>query len=196
MKKFIVLQAHYSSGRKDAACSAWDLLSTPGLERSPREGNVNPLQYSCLGNPMGGGAQMIAVCGITRVEQDLVAKLPPTWIVIIDPRCCFRKRLQPTTDFLKNMCVAEVLCIYVCVCVRVCWGGEIDSGNKNNAGRYNIDYIARNVMWTTNSLELQRKKRLNFTDFNGTDLISEISGSASIFWPIFADMFSFLVLLT
>ena len=28
----------------------------PDLERSPREGNGNPLQYSCPGNPMGRGA--------------------------------------------------------------------------------------------------------------------------------------------
>jgi len=28
----------------------------PGLGRSPREGNGNPLQYSCLKNPMDGGA--------------------------------------------------------------------------------------------------------------------------------------------
>ena len=29
--------------------------SIPGWERSPREGNGNPLQYSCLENPMDGG---------------------------------------------------------------------------------------------------------------------------------------------
>ena len=33
-----------------------DLGSIPGLERSPGEGNGNPLQYSCLENPMDGGA--------------------------------------------------------------------------------------------------------------------------------------------
>ena len=32
------------------------LGSTPGLGRSPGEGNGNPLQYSCLMNPMDGGA--------------------------------------------------------------------------------------------------------------------------------------------
>ena len=30
--------------------------SVPGLGRSPEEGNGNPLQYSCLGNPMDRGA--------------------------------------------------------------------------------------------------------------------------------------------
>ena len=33
-----------------------DLGSVPGLGRSPGEGNGNPLQYSCLENPMDGGA--------------------------------------------------------------------------------------------------------------------------------------------
>ena len=33
----------------------WRGRFDPGLERSPREGNGNPLQYSCLGNPMDRG---------------------------------------------------------------------------------------------------------------------------------------------
>ena len=33
-----------------------DVGSVPGLGRSPGEGNGNPLQYSCLENPMDGGA--------------------------------------------------------------------------------------------------------------------------------------------
>ena len=32
-----------------------DMGLTPGSGRSPGEGNSNPLQYSCLGNPMGRG---------------------------------------------------------------------------------------------------------------------------------------------
>ena len=34
------------------AGNAGDTGSIPGSERSPGEGNGNPLQYSCLGNPM------------------------------------------------------------------------------------------------------------------------------------------------
>ena len=41
---------------KASACNAGDLGSIPGLGRSPGEGNGNPLQYSCLENPMDGGA--------------------------------------------------------------------------------------------------------------------------------------------
>ena len=40
---------------KVSAYNAGDPGSIPGLGRSPREGNGNPLQYSCLENPMDGG---------------------------------------------------------------------------------------------------------------------------------------------
>ena len=38
---------------KESACKVGDLGLIPGLERSPGEGNGNPLQYSCLENPYG-----------------------------------------------------------------------------------------------------------------------------------------------
>ena len=47
-----------------------DVGSIPGLERYPGIGNGNPLQYSCLGNPMDRGAWWSAVHGVARVGQD------------------------------------------------------------------------------------------------------------------------------
>ena len=44
------------SASKESACNAGDLGLIPGLGRSPGEGNGNPLQYSCLENPMDWGA--------------------------------------------------------------------------------------------------------------------------------------------
>ena len=41
---------------KVSASNTGDLGLIPGLGRSPGEGNGNPLQYSCLENPMDGGA--------------------------------------------------------------------------------------------------------------------------------------------
>ena len=41
---------------KESACSAGGLGSIPGSERSPGAGNSDPLQYSCLGNPIDRGA--------------------------------------------------------------------------------------------------------------------------------------------
>ena len=46
---------------KVSACNAGDLGSIPGSGRSPGEGNGNPLQYSCLENPMDGGAWQATV---------------------------------------------------------------------------------------------------------------------------------------
>ena len=46
-------------GGSEVKASAWnagDPGSIPGLGRSPGEGNGSPLQYSCLENPMEGGA--------------------------------------------------------------------------------------------------------------------------------------------
>ena len=45
-----------SSVGKESACSAGDPGSIPGSGRSPGEGYGNPLQYSCLENPMDRGA--------------------------------------------------------------------------------------------------------------------------------------------
>ena len=41
-----------------------------GLGRSPGEVNDNPLQYSCLGNPMDRGAWWATVCGVAK-ELDM-----------------------------------------------------------------------------------------------------------------------------
>ena len=40
------------SDGKEFACNVGDLGSSPMLGRTPGEGNGNPLQYSCLENPM------------------------------------------------------------------------------------------------------------------------------------------------
>ena len=44
------------SDGKTSAYNAGDLDSISGWGRSPRQGNVNPIQYSYVGNPMDGGA--------------------------------------------------------------------------------------------------------------------------------------------
>ena len=43
-----------------------DLDLIPGLGRSPGEGNGNPPQYSCLGNPVDRGAWWATVHGVTK----------------------------------------------------------------------------------------------------------------------------------
>ena len=51
---------------KASVCNTGDLGLIPGLGRSPGEGNDNPLQYSCLENPMDGGAWWASVHGVTK----------------------------------------------------------------------------------------------------------------------------------
>ena len=51
---------------KASACNAGDLGSFPGSGRSPGEGNSNPLQYSCLENPLDREAWQAIVDGVTK----------------------------------------------------------------------------------------------------------------------------------
>ena len=51
---------------KASARNAGDPGLIPGLGRSPGEGNGNPLQYSCLENPMDGGARWATVHGVAK----------------------------------------------------------------------------------------------------------------------------------
>ena len=59
----------HSSIDKESTSNVGDPGLTPGSGRSPREGNGNLLQYSCLGNPMDREAWWISVLGVAK-EQD------------------------------------------------------------------------------------------------------------------------------
>ena len=56
---------------KASACNAGDLGSIPGWRRSPGEGNGNPLQYSCLENPMDGEAWWATAYGVAKSRTRL-----------------------------------------------------------------------------------------------------------------------------
>ena len=59
------------------AGDARDSASVPGLERSPGEGNGNPLQYSWLENSMDRGDWQVTVREVARVGHNLATKPPP-----------------------------------------------------------------------------------------------------------------------
>ena len=69
------------------------------LGQDPEEGNGNPLQYSCPGNPMDRGAWWATVHGVARIGKDLATKPPPPplcmglfpgWLFCsTDPSVCF-----------------------------------------------------------------------------------------------------------
>ena len=58
------------SDSKESTCNAGNVGSIPGLGRPPGEGNGNPLQYSCLENPLDRGAWWATVHGVARVGYD------------------------------------------------------------------------------------------------------------------------------
>ena len=57
-------------GSKESAYNAGDLGLIPGLGRSPGERNGNPLQCSCLGNPMDREARGLQSMGSQRIGHD------------------------------------------------------------------------------------------------------------------------------
>ena len=56
---------------KESPCNARNLDSILGLGRFPGEGNGNPLQYSCLENPMDRGAWRAIVHGVAKSQTQL-----------------------------------------------------------------------------------------------------------------------------
>ena len=56
------------SDGKESTCNVGDLSSILGSGRRPGEGNDNPLQCSCLGNPMDRGAWQATAHGVTKSQ--------------------------------------------------------------------------------------------------------------------------------
>ena len=61
----------FPGGSEVATCNVGDLGSILGSGRSPGEGNGSPLQYSCLENPMDGGAWWATVHEVAKSQTRL-----------------------------------------------------------------------------------------------------------------------------
>ena len=74
MSVCVVISVGFPSGSviKNLPPSAKDMGLIPESERSLEEGNGNPLQYSCLGNPLDRGAWWLQSMGLQR--HDLTTK--------------------------------------------------------------------------------------------------------------------------
>ena len=66
----LVLPSLVAQALKASAYNVGDPGLIPGSGRSTGEGNGNPLQYSCLGNPMDQGAWQLHSMGWQRVRHD------------------------------------------------------------------------------------------------------------------------------
>ena len=53
---------------QESTCNLGDMDMIPGLGRSPEEENGNPLQYSCLRNPIDRGAWQTTVHGLVKSQ--------------------------------------------------------------------------------------------------------------------------------
>ena len=102
---------------KDSACIAGDLGSIPGSGKSPGEGNGNPLQYSCLENPMDRGAWWATVHEVAKSRTGLSDYHFTSW-------------LQGEKDLTKNLAyllavaiplqITDIL-MYVWILMNLMW---------------------------------------------------------------------------
>ena len=90
------------SAGKESACNARDLGVILGSGRSPIEGNGNPLQYSCLGNPMDRGAR--------QPTTEILMK-PAGWVIIQHLSCTWAEECQ-------KPCAGHTVAIVVASCCK------------------------------------------------------------------------------
>ena len=68
---YVYINILHNSDDRATACNVGDPGSVPGSGKPPGEGNGNPLQYSCLGNPMDRGAWWATLHGVAKSETRL-----------------------------------------------------------------------------------------------------------------------------
>ena len=102
----VILFVDQDSGSdgKASAYNVGDLDSIPELGRSPGEGNGNPLQYSCLENPMDRGAWRATVHGVAKNQARLrdFKHFYPV-VTVKNPRLLGAGSMVNTTDVCDQM---------------------------------------------------------------------------------------------
>ena len=81
--------------KKESICNAGDPGSIPGSGRSPGGGNGNPLQYSCLENPLDRGAQRATVHGVAELDTTEATGHVCTQRICVNPTLSVHPDLLP-----------------------------------------------------------------------------------------------------
>ena len=89
------------SDDKESACNAGDLGLIPGSGRSPGERNGNPLQYSCLGNPIDGGAWQATLYGVAKSLSFILVLFK--FLFSLDPHQASRLHFQVGKDIQRKV---------------------------------------------------------------------------------------------
>ena len=84
-----------SDGKKNSAYDAEDLGSIPESERSPGEGNSNPLQYSCLENSSDRGAWWATFLPMQEMQE--------TWVQSLDQDDQLEKKMAIRSSILAQI---------------------------------------------------------------------------------------------
>ena len=109
---FIIMGFPGGSVVNNPLADAGDTDLIPGLERLPGERHDNPLQYSCLGNPIDRGAWWATVHGIIK-ESDTAEQLniSPLWYHI---QYCYCHKHSPYISYLSAT-LHSILCKHWCL---------------------------------------------------------------------------------
>ena len=117
---------------KNPPTNAGDADLIPGSGGSPGERNGNPLQESCLENPLDRGAWWATVHGVTKIRTDLVTKQQQLQHHLLQgafPELHMFKQLFPWVQTVSQMSnpglgspeeLNKCPCVRVCVCACVC----------------------------------------------------------------------------
>ena len=89
---------------KNTPASAGDIRDTgliPGSGRSPGGGHGNPLQYSCLKNPMDRGAWWATVHGVTKSRTQLKQRSMHTFLLLLQDGSLFLLSTATITSLIN-----------------------------------------------------------------------------------------------
>ena len=121
----------------ESTCSAADTGSIPGSGRPSREGNSNPLQYSCLENPMDRGAWWATVHEVEKSWTRLSNSTTVTpMALIVWTRLCTKKVFRKYLfcgcygDRLAHVPIQKVSGVFTCIRITVnlknyCFRGRV-----------------------------------------------------------------------